>query len=101
MSMSRTDWEKVKRDYDSNAPIPYDGPEDGPYDPNDDAAVARFFEQAISRGPKQRANGTGRLRIDLADDVLEYFSDQGDDWREHINDVLKQYVDQQKLAKAS
>ena len=42
---SRTDWERVKREYDSDAPIPYD-PEDGPYDPNDDAATQAFFDQA-------------------------------------------------------
>jgi hypothetical protein len=42
---SRTDWERVKREYDSDAPIPYD-PEDGPYDPNDDAAVDAYFDKA-------------------------------------------------------
>jgi len=42
---SRTDWERVKREYDSAAPIPYD-PEDGPYDPNDDAAVDAYFNKA-------------------------------------------------------
>ena len=40
-----TDWERVKREYDSNAPIPYD-PEDGPYDPNDEAAVDAYFDKA-------------------------------------------------------
>jgi hypothetical protein len=43
---SRTDWERVKREYDSDAPIPYD-PEDGPYDPNDEAATEAYFNQAI------------------------------------------------------
>jgi len=42
---SRTDWERVKREYNSDAPIPYD-PEDGPYDPNDDAAVDAYFDKA-------------------------------------------------------
>jgi hypothetical protein len=42
---SRTDWDRVKREYDSDAPIPYD-PEDGPYDPNDDAAVDAYFNKA-------------------------------------------------------
>jgi hypothetical protein len=42
---SKTDWERVKREYDSDAPIPYD-PEDGPYDPNDDAAVDAYFDKA-------------------------------------------------------
>ena len=40
-----TDWERVKREYDSDAPIPYD-PEDGPYDPNDEAAVDAYFDKA-------------------------------------------------------
>jgi hypothetical protein len=42
---SRTDWERVLREYDSDAPIAYD-PEDGPYDPNDEAATDAFFKQA-------------------------------------------------------
>jgi hypothetical protein len=41
----QSDWERVKREYDSDAPIPYD-PEDGPYDPNDDAAVDAYFDKA-------------------------------------------------------
>ena len=40
---SLTDWERVKREYDSDAPIPYD-PEDGPYDPNDEAATDEIVE---------------------------------------------------------
>jgi hypothetical protein len=50
---SKTDWERVKREYDSDAPIPYDpnDPDDGPYDPNDDEAVDAFIRQAtIWRG---------------------------------------------------
>ena len=45
---SRTDWERVKREFDSDAPIPYapNAPDDGPYDPNDDAAVDAFFGKA-------------------------------------------------------
>ena len=44
---SKTDWERVKRRYDSDAPIPYDAndPDDGPYDPNDDAAVDAYFKE--------------------------------------------------------
>jgi hypothetical protein len=40
-----TDWDRVKREYDSGAPIPYD-PEDGPYDPNDDPAVGGYWSKA-------------------------------------------------------
>jgi hypothetical protein len=42
---SKTDWERVKREHDTDAPIPFD-PEDGPYDPNDDAAVDAYFDKA-------------------------------------------------------
>jgi hypothetical protein len=42
---SKTDWERVKRDYDSDAPIPFD-PEDGPYDPNDEAATEACLNAA-------------------------------------------------------
>ena len=50
----RTDWDRVKRESDANAPIPYDR-EDGPYDPNDDAAVEAHWKAAtIVRRPGQR-----------------------------------------------
>jgi hypothetical protein len=42
---SKTDWDRVKREYDSDTPIPYD-PEDGPYDPNDEAATEAYINQA-------------------------------------------------------
>lgn len=40
-----TDWDRVKCEYDSDAPIPYD-PDDGPYDPNDDEAVEAYVKEA-------------------------------------------------------
>lgn len=45
---SQTDWERVKREYNSDLPIAYDpnDPDDGPYDPNDDEAVDRFLTEA-------------------------------------------------------
>jgi uncharacterized protein (DUF4415 family) len=105
MNTSKSDWAKAREAYESGAPIPYD-PEDGPYDPNDPVATAKFFEEAVSYGARERANGTGRLRINLSNSVIEYFAAQGDDWRERINEVLKAHVEAQtkqspELAKAS
>lgn len=42
---TRTDWEQVRENVRTNAPIPYD-PEEDPYDPNDDAAVDAFWAKA-------------------------------------------------------
>jgi hypothetical protein len=38
----------VKQQIATDSPIPYDAndPDDGPYDPNDDAAVDRFLTEA-------------------------------------------------------
>jgi hypothetical protein len=45
---SKTDWERVRKSIAMDEPIPYDpsDPDDGPYDPNDDEAVARFLTEA-------------------------------------------------------
>ena len=46
-----TDWARVKREAKAQAPIPFE-PGDGPYDPNDTAAVDAHWDQAaIRRGP--------------------------------------------------
>lgn len=42
---SKTDWDRVKREYNSDALIPFE-PQDGPYDPNDDAAVEAYVKDA-------------------------------------------------------
>jgi hypothetical protein len=43
-----TDWDRVRKSIANDEPIPYDAndPDDGPYDPNDDAAVDAYFKQA-------------------------------------------------------
>jgi hypothetical protein len=43
-----SDWKWVKEQIAADAPVPYDAndPDDGPYDPNDDAAVDRFLTDA-------------------------------------------------------
>jgi len=45
---SRTDWDRVRKSIEMDEPIPYDANDrdDGPYDPNDDAAVEAYWKQA-------------------------------------------------------
>jgi len=41
-------WKWVKEQIAADAPVPYDAndPDDGPYDPNDDAAIDRYLTEA-------------------------------------------------------
>ena len=69
---SLSDWEWVKKQIAEDAPIPYDpsDPDDGPYDPNDDAAVDAFFDKVTinTNEPNLRRNRLGMLAL-LRDDM--------------------------------
>ncbi len=95
---SKTDWERVKRDYASDAPIPYD-PAVDPYDPNDAAAVTAFWDNAkiVRRG---RVLGSGTkvqktVRFDIA--VFEAFKATGKGWQTRMNEALKTYLKEHPL----
>jgi len=57
---SLSDWEWVKKQIAADAPVPYDAsdPDDGPYDPNDDAAVDRFLTETNRAHPFPMAKDT-------------------------------------------
>ena len=57
----KTDWDRVKREAEEDAPIPYD-PEDGPYDPNDEEAAERYLSESLARyrGQSPRESSTQR-----------------------------------------
>ena len=98
---SKTDWARVKA-YKEGDHIPYD-PEDGPYDPNDDAAVDAFWDEAIIiRGPGQRGPQkmpTKQLvSLRLSRDVLEYFKAKGPGWQTRIDQTLKSAIRKKKTA---
>ena len=89
-----TDWERVKREAAQDAPIAHTAA-DGPYDPNDAAAVAAYWQQAsIKRGRGRPAAAVKRptlnMRVDA--DVLEAFKDTGQRWQTRINAALREAV---------
>jgi uncharacterized protein (DUF4415 family) len=89
-----TDWERVKREAAKNAPIPHT-PADGPYDPNDAAAVAAYWQQAsIKRGRGRPVAAVKRptlnMRVDA--DVLEAFKATGRGWQTRVNAALREAV---------
>ena len=91
-----TDWERVRREAAQDAPIPHAGT-DGPYDPNDPAATAAYWQAAtVKRGRGRPAVAVKRptlnMRVDA--DVLEAFKATGPGWQTRINAVLRDAVAQ-------
>jgi uncharacterized protein (DUF4415 family) len=91
---SATDWERVKREAAQGVPIAHTAA-DGPYDPNDAAAVAAYWQEAnIKRGRGRPAAAVKRptlnMRIDA--DVLEAFKATGQGWQTRINAALRDAV---------
>ncbi|HWF10607.1 MAG TPA: BrnA antitoxin family protein [Bryobacteraceae bacterium] len=101
---SLTDWDRVRKEYDSNAPIPYD-PEDGPYDPNDDAAVDAYWAQATiirpgQRGP-QKSPVKKQVSLRLSPEVIAHFKAKGKGWQTRIDETLKKAIEPKRRKKAS
>jgi len=91
---TKTDWERVKREAAQDAPIAHTV-SDGPFDPNDAAAVAAYWQQAsIKRGRGRPAAAVKRptlnMRVDA--DVLEAFKATGQGWQTRINAALREAV---------
>ena len=89
-----TDWARVKRDAAADAPIHFDAAVE-PYNPNDAAAVAAYWQSAtIKRGrgrpPVDVKRPTLNMRIDA--DVLDAFKATGPGWQTRINAVLRDAV---------
>lgn len=101
---SMTDWERVRREIAEDAPIPYD-PEDGPYDPNDEAAVEAYWAKATilrpnHRGP-QKAPVKKQVSLRLSPEVLEHFKATGKGWQTRIDETLKKAIEPKRRRKAS
>jgi len=92
---SQTDWQRVQRLANSDAPIPYE-PEDGPYDPNDEAATEAYLSQAIIGRPGQRglqkAPTKEMISIRLSREVLDYFRSTGEGWQGRIDETLRRFI---------
>jgi uncharacterized protein (DUF4415 family) len=87
-----TDWERVKREAASNAPV-----EDplGPYDPQDAVAVSNHWKAAtLTRGRGRPRVSVKRptLNMRVNAEVLEAFKATGAGWQTRINAVLRDAV---------
>ncbi|MFM9912356.1 MAG: BrnA antitoxin family protein [Methylophilaceae bacterium] len=72
--------------------------ENSPYDPNDEASVEAFWQNATVRRPGQRGKQKDPVKVPATirfdADVLAYFKSQGQGWQTRINDVLKAAISQ-------
>ena len=89
-----TDWARVKCEAAADAPIHFDAAVE-PYNPNDAAAVAAYWQSAtIKRGrgrpPVDVKRPTLNMRIDA--EVLDAFKATGPGWQTRINAVLRDAV---------
>lgn len=89
-----TDWARVKREAAADTPLPYTAA-DGPYDPNNAAAVAAYWQSAnIKRGRGRPAVAVKRPTLNMRVDaeVLDAFKATGPGWQTRINAVLRDAV---------
>ena len=89
-----TDWERVKREAAADAPISHVA-NDGPYDPNDPAATAAYWQATTVKRDRGRPTvptkrPTLNMRVDA--DVLDAFKATGPGWQTRINAVLRDAV---------
>jgi uncharacterized protein (DUF4415 family) len=67
------------------------------YDPNDPAAVERFWKGATVRRPGQRGPGKKAKKILLSlrysREVVEYFKSTGEGWQTRMDEALKEWVE--------
>lgn len=99
---SKTDWERVKREAENNAPIAFD-PGADPYDPNDVKSVERYWVgAAIKRGGAEvgrvKLRGPNRLptkeqvTVRYSPDVLAAFRATGRGWQTRMDDALRDWL---------
>jgi uncharacterized protein (DUF4415 family) len=108
-STSQTDWKRVKEEATARKSIPY-SPEDGPYDPNDAAAVDAYWDHATiihkgkvvrrGRGP-QKAPTKQRITIRLSSEVVEHFRASGKGWQNRVDEALAKLVKSESKGKHS
>ena len=104
---SQTDWKRVKQEAAVKKPIAY-SPEDGPYDPNDGAAVDAYWDQATiihkgkvvrrGRGP-QKEPTKQRITIRLSAEVVDHFRASGPGWQNRVDEALAKLVKSESKGK--
>lgn len=72
------------------------------YDPNDPAAVAAFWAKGKVRQPGQRGPQKHPTKVSVtvrySPEVVAYFKATGEGWQTRMDDALREYVAQHRLA---
>ncbi len=91
---SKTDWERVRADIDSDAPIAFD-PEDELYDPNHDAAVETAWAQGIVTVTQRELRSDGvveQVWLRVPPETAELYRRQSENWQARMEAVLREGV---------
>lgn len=91
---TKTDIERVKREAEGDAPVPYD-PDTDLYDPNDPTQVAAFFSSAkVVRKPGRPKTENTKIpvAIRLSPEVVTYFKSTGAGWQSRIDAALHEWM---------
>lgn len=91
-TQSNTDWERIKREAELDAPIEFD-PSVDPYNPNDEAAVAAFWSNAtVRRRGAQKAPTKVPTTIRFDADVLAALKASGRGWQTRVNEAVREWL---------
>ncbi|MDD5033247.1 MAG: BrnA antitoxin family protein [Methylococcaceae bacterium] len=92
---SKTDWARVKREAEADAPVALDTDAEL-YDPNDAAAVDAFWDAAIVRRPGQRGKQKTPIKVPTTirfdADVLAALKSTGKGWQTRVNDAMREWL---------
>lgn len=73
-----------------------------PYDPNDPAEVAGFWANGKVRRPGQRGPQKRPTKVAVtvrySPEVVAYFKATGEGWQTRMNEALREYVAQHRMA---
>jgi uncharacterized protein (DUF4415 family) len=95
-SAHKTDWTRLRREQEEDAPVSFD-PEAEAYDPNNDQAVEAFWAPVMEAHRKAQASrAKTEVTVSLSSDVLSFYQAAGEGWQTRVDEALrKQMVEDQ------
>jgi uncharacterized protein (DUF4415 family) len=94
---SKTDWDRVKQEAASDAPIAFDAQTDT-YDPNDAQATSAYWKDAVIRRGPQKEPTKKAISLRIRPEALEQLRCTGKGWQTRAAEVLEKLA--QRMARS-